>query len=56
VRFVPVVANPHVAFGGVLLERLCTAFAEHGSTPWVDAGERSPVHAEMATMEFGRMH
>ncbi len=53
VRFVPVVANPHVAFGGVLLERLCTAFAEHGKhTLVVDAGERSPVHAEMATMEL----
>ena len=24
VRFVPVVSNPHVAFGGVLLERLCS--------------------------------
>jgi flagellar biosynthesis protein FlhG len=53
VRFVPVVSNPHVAFGGVLLERLCTAFAEHGKhTLVVDAGERSPVHAEMATMEL----
>ena len=53
VRFVPVVSNPHVAFGGVLLERLCTAFAEHGKhTLVVDAGERSPLHAEMATMEL----
>jgi len=53
VRFVPVVSNPHVAFGGVLLERLCTAFAEHGKhTLVVDAGERSPMHAEMATMEL----
>jgi len=32
---------------------LCTAFAEHGKhTLVVDAGERSPVHAEMATMEL----
>lgn len=53
VRFVPVASNPHVAFGGVLLERLCTAFAEHGRhTLVVDAGERSPAHAEMATMEM----
>jgi len=53
VRFVPVVSNPHVAFGGVLLERLCAAFAEHGKhTLVVDAGERSPMHAEMATMDL----
>jgi flagellar biosynthesis protein FlhG len=53
VRFVPVVSNPHVAFGGVLLERLCAAFAEHGKhTLVVDAAERSPLHAEMATMEL----
>jgi hypothetical protein len=53
VCFVPVVSNPHVAFGGVLLERLCAAFAEHGKhTLVVDAGERSPAHAEMATMEM----
>lgn len=53
VRFVPVASNPHVAFGGVLLERMCAAFAEHGKhTLVVDAGERSPAHAEMATMEL----
>lgn len=53
VRFVPVVSNPHVAFGGVMLERLCTGFGEHGKHVLVvDAGERSPLHAEMATMEL----
>jgi hypothetical protein len=53
VRFVPVASNPHVAFGGVLLERLCAAFGEHGKhTLVVDAGERSPAHAEMATLEL----
>jgi len=53
VCFVPVASNPHVAFGGVLLERLCAAFAEHGKhTLVVDAGERSSAHAEMATMEL----
>jgi hypothetical protein len=53
VRFVPVVSNPHVAFGGVMLERLCTAFGEHGlHTLVVDAGEHSPAHAEMATLEM----
>jgi hypothetical protein len=53
VRYVPVASNPHVAFGGVLLERLCAAFAEHGKHVLVvDAAERSPLHAEMATMEM----
>ena len=53
VRFVPVVSNPHVAFGGVMLERLCAAFAEHGKhTLVVDAGEHSPAHAEMATLDL----
>ena len=38
-RFVPVVSNPHIAFGGVMLERLCTAFAERGARVLVvDAG------------------
>ena len=38
---VPVVSNPNVAFGGVMLERLCTAFAEYGKhTLVVDAAER----------------
>ena len=42
VRFVPVASNPHVAFGGVMLERLCTALGEHGKhTLVVDAAERS---------------
>jgi hypothetical protein len=54
VRFVPVVANPHVAFGGVMLERLCTAFCEQGAQVLViDAGERSPVPHEMAALELG---
>lgn len=53
VRFVPVVSNPHVAFGGVLLERLCTAFAEHGlRTLVVDAAERANAPAEMALLEL----
>ena len=53
VRFVPVVSNPHVAFGGVMLERLCTAFAEHGKrTLVVDASERASAHAEMALLDL----
>ncbi len=49
----PVVSNPHVAFGGVMLERLCTAFAEHGKhTLVVDAAERASPHAEMALLDL----
>jgi hypothetical protein len=50
---VPVVSNPNVAFGGVMLERLCTAFAEHGKhTLVVDASERASQHAEMALLDL----
>jgi flagellar biosynthesis protein FlhG len=53
VRFVPVASNPHVAFGGVMLERLCAAFGEHGKhTLVVDAGERSPIHSDVATLDL----
>jgi flagellar biosynthesis protein FlhG len=53
VRFVPVVANPHVAFGGVMLERLCTAFGEHGAHVLViDAAERAPMPHEMAALDL----
>ncbi len=49
----PVVSNPNVAFGGVLLERLCTAFGEHGlHTLVVDAGERASLHSEMAVCDL----
>ena len=51
VKFVPVVSNPHVAFGGMLLERLCTAFGEHGvHTLVVDASERASEPNELAPM------
>lgn len=53
VRFVPVVANPHVAFGGVMLERLCTAFGEHGAHVLViDASDRAPAPKEMAVLDL----
>lgn len=49
----PVVSNPNVAFGGVMLERLCTAFAEHGRhTLVIDAAERAPAHHEMALLDL----
>ena len=53
VCMVPVVSNPNVAFGGVMLERLCTAFAEHGRhTLVVDAGERAGEPSELALMDL----
>ncbi len=52
-RFVPVVSNPHIAFGGVMLERLCTGFAEHGlHTLVVDAAERANAPAEVALFDL----
>ena len=55
VRFVPVVSNPHIAFGGVLLERLCTAFAERkASTLVVDSAERAGEAGEMALVDLGQ--
>ena len=50
---VPVVSNPNVAFGGVMLERLCTAFAEHGKhTLVVDAGERANEASELTRLDL----
>jgi hypothetical protein len=54
-RFVPVVSNPHVACGGVLLERLSTAFAERGARVLVvDAGERAGSAGEMAMIDLSQ--
>ena len=54
-QFVPVVSNPHIAFGGVLLERICTAFAERrASTLVVDAAERAGLAGEMALVDLGQ--
>jgi flagellar biosynthesis protein FlhG len=53
VRFVPVVSNPHLSFGGLMLERLCSAFGEHGAhTVVVDASERAQPAGEMALIEL----
>jgi flagellar biosynthesis protein FlhG len=50
---VPVVSNPNVAFSGVMLERLSTAFAEHGKhTLVVDAGERANEPSELALLDL----
>lgn len=52
-RYLPVVSNPHMAFGGVMLERICTALAELGChTLVVDAGERAPNPKEWAVMDL----
>lgn len=51
VRIVPLVSNPHVAFSGALLERLCSALADEGAkTLLVDACERAPAPDELAVM------
>jgi flagellar biosynthesis protein FlhG len=48
-----VVSNPFVAFGGVMLERLCTAFAEHGKhTLVIDAAERAQPASELALLDL----
>jgi hypothetical protein len=53
VRFVPVVANPHVAFGGLMLEQLCSGFAERGlHTLVVDASDRASQPSEMAMLDL----
>ncbi len=52
-RFIPVVSNPHVVFSGVMLERLCTAFGEHGRhTLVIDAAEISPAASEMIDVDI----
>src|SRR4029079_8518193 len=54
-RFVPVVSNPHIASGGVMLERLCTAFAERGARVLVvDAGGRAGQAGEMAMIDLAQ--
>ena len=46
---VPVVSSPFVAFSGVMLERLTTAFGEHGChTLLIDAAERASEPSEQA--------
>ncbi len=54
-RFVPVVSNPHIGFGGFMLERLCSAFAAHGArTLVVDAGERAAQADASVLVDLGR--
>lgn len=52
-RFVPVVSNPELSFGGVLLERLCSAVAARGAHVLVvDASERSGEPKELAHFDL----
>lgn len=52
-RFVPLVHNPHVAFGGVAMERLCAAFAENGlQTLVVDAADTASAAHELAQVDL----
>lgn len=53
-RFVPVVSNPFIAFGGVLIERLCSALAEmQMHVLVVDAAERAPQPLELTQFDLG---
>ncbi|MEO7335144.1 MAG: flagellar biosynthesis protein [Caldimonas sp.] len=53
VRFVPVVSNPHVAFGGLMLERLCRGFTERGiQTLVVDSSENAALPGDMALLDL----
>ncbi len=52
-RFIPVVSNPEVMYGGVVLERLCAAYAGFGlKTLVVDAGERARRPSELAEFDL----
>lgn len=49
----PLVANPHVAFGGVVLDRLAQALAAQGRQVLVvDAATNSPPPAELAAVDL----
>jgi flagellar biosynthesis protein FlhG len=52
-RLVPVLSNPHLIHGGVLLEALCAAFAALDlQVLLVDAGERSPEPSPLAALDM----
>ncbi len=50
----PLVANPHVAFSGLVLDRLAAVLAAHGREVLVvDAGALSPLPHELARVDLG---
>jgi hypothetical protein len=52
-RFVPVVANPAARCGGLVLERLCTAYAGFGlHTLVVDASDQARTPCELADFDM----
>ena len=52
-RFVPLVANPHVAFASVVLERVTACLTLAGATVLlVDAAETSPVAPDMSWLDL----
>jgi flagellar biosynthesis protein FlhG len=52
-RCIAVVSNPSMAFGGLLLERLCSAYIEQGLRVLiVDAGEHARAPAELAGFDL----
>lgn len=52
-RFIPLVANPHVPFGSVALERVTTVFAAAGvPVLLVDASDRSPALHDAAWIDL----
>ena len=52
-RLMPLVANPHVAFSGLVLDRLASVLAAGGRQVLVvDAGAGAPVHSELAGLDL----
>jgi flagellar biosynthesis protein FlhG len=52
-RLLPLVANPHVAFGSVVLDRLAGVLAAGGRQVLVvDAGAGAPAHNELAGLDL----
>lgn len=53
IRFIPVVSNPSAACGGLVLERLCAAYAAFGLTTLVvDASDQARPPSELADFDL----
>jgi len=53
-RFVPLAANPHVAFSGVLIDHVAATLIARGQRVLVvDAADNSPLPHEMAMLDLG---
>jgi flagellar biosynthesis protein FlhG len=53
-RFLPLAANPHVAFSGVLIDHVAAALVARGQRVLVvDAADNSPPPHEMAMLDIG---